>query len=419
MENKKRLKKKCIFVKGAKNAAIYDLNNKKVYSINHIGKAILEDFIIDQNRLDTKGFEYINKLYELGLIEETSTINNEIDESFSFPKISLPYVWLELTEKCNLHCIHCYGQFCTSSKISRDNFALTTQDWKQVILNLKKNGCNTIHLLGGEPLCFQGFHDVLLYAHNIGIKTIDISTNGTLVDDKFVQIVKKTNANVRMSIFGHNDSTHEAITGIKGSFQKMDKALKLLSENKINVTLYVTIMKINQQYIKEIENYASSLNHEYKGYDTVRIVKGKISCDNYVNDVEILKPRYRTSADFSVSEEQYIHNLHWNTCLGGKMAVSANGDVFPCPFIRDTVIGNVLSEDITVIMDKALPYWSMTLDHVDCCKDCEYRYACGDCRPLSKGFDGNIKSKQLRCCYDPYTGIWQDIYDCARELSEN
>jgi len=392
METMKKIKKKCIFVRGAKNAAIYDLNNKKVYSINSIGKSIIEDFIIDPNRLDTKGVEYIDKLNVLGLIEETNSINNEIDEKYSCPACNLHYAWLELTEKCNLHCIHCYGQFGTPSINFQENIALTTDDWKQVIHNLLINGCNAMQLVGGEPLCFPGFQEVLLYAYENGMKCIDIFTNGTLVDDKFIKIVKKTNANVRMSLYGHNAPTHEAVTGVKGSFQKIDTAFKLLSVNEIRVRVAVIIMKANQQHIKEIENYILSFNHLQRGYDTIRQVRGKVNSDNYVNDVEVLKPRYRTSANFSVSEEQYVQNLYWNSCWSGKIAISANGDVLPCIFSRDVVIGNVLTDDFSTILNNALPYWKMTLDQVDCCKDCEYRYACRDCRPLSKGVDGKFNS---------------------------
>ena len=40
------------------------------------------------------------------------------------------------------------------------------------------------------------------------------------------------------------------------------------------------------------------------------------------------------------------------------------------------------------------------------CKDCEYRFACKDCRPLAKSVDGCQNGKNPRCKYDPYTGNW-------------
>lgn len=55
----KSLKQKCIFVKGAKNAAIYDLKNKKIYAINHVGKSILEKFLANPNSFTLRGLNIL------------------------------------------------------------------------------------------------------------------------------------------------------------------------------------------------------------------------------------------------------------------------------------------------------------------------------------------------------------------------
>lgn len=47
---------KCYFIKGYKNAAIYDLNNNKVYSINEYGKYLIDAVITNTNiALSKKG----------------------------------------------------------------------------------------------------------------------------------------------------------------------------------------------------------------------------------------------------------------------------------------------------------------------------------------------------------------------------
>jgi len=412
----KTLKEKCKFVKGAKNAAIYDLANKKVYVLNSVGKSFVEDFVIDPTRLNPQGVEYIEKLENLGLIEENDSIRNIENEQPTCPDCHLHYVWLELTQHCNLRCVHCYGQFGSPINESSNTKAMTTEDWKRVIREIKEAGCTAIQLIGGEPLCFSNFKEILTYAHAIGMERIDIFTNGTLINESFLQLVKETRASVRVSLYGHDAHTHESVTGVKGSFQKTVTALKLLKEQDVPTTVAVIIMKANQSYIEEIKTFIESLGHVFSGYDTIRQVAGKVNNDNCITDAEILESRYHTSANFFTSEEQYAHNLHWNNCWSGKLAITDSGDLLPCIFARDTVIGNVSKESLSEGLDKALPYWSMTLDQVDGCKDCEYRYACYNCRPLAMSIGGAVDSKEPRCCYDPYEGIWRDIEECTKEL---
>jgi len=413
----KSLKKTCRFVKGAKNAAIYDLANKKVYALNATGKAIVEDFVVDPSKLNQQGVEYINRLSELDLIEDNDSVYHEECEQHIRPDCRLHYVWLELTNQCNLRCAHCYGQFGSQAAKSENTATMTTEDWKLIIREIKNAGCTEIQLIGGEPLCFSGVKEVLTYAHGIGMKRIDVFTNATLLDENFIRLAKETRANLKVSLYGHDEQTHDLFTGVKGSFKKTENALKLMREHEIPTRIAITITKANESYIDNIKGYIESIGHKYSGYDTIRQVTGNVNGDNCVTDVEILKKRYRAVADFYTSEERFAYNMYWNSCWSGKLAITDSGDVLPCTFARDTVIGNILNESLNNVLDKTQLYWSMTLDQVDVCKDCEYRYACHNCRPLAMSIGENINSKEARCCYDPYKGIWCDIRECTKELS--
>ena len=55
------INKNCHLINGAKNSAIYDLNNNKVYSINHDARIIIEKAIKKQ-KLEQEESEFICKL---------------------------------------------------------------------------------------------------------------------------------------------------------------------------------------------------------------------------------------------------------------------------------------------------------------------------------------------------------------------
>ena len=59
-------------------------------------------------------------------------------------------------------------------------------------------------------------------------------------------------------------------------------------------------------------------------------------------------------------------------------------------------------------------YWNVSKDHIEVCKDCEFRYVCTDCRAYTEkphdisGPESTNLAKPLKCGYDPYTGEWAD-----------
>jgi radical SAM protein with 4Fe4S-binding SPASM domain len=86
--------------------------------------------------------------------------------------------------------------------------------------------------------------------------------------------------------------------------------------------------------------------------------------------------------------------------------------VIPCIFARNQICGNVLQASLPAIVngEKMQNCWHTTKDKVEKCQDCEYRYACGDCRPLAQGSDSSKRwlACSSECSYNPYTGVWED-----------
>jgi radical SAM protein with 4Fe4S-binding SPASM domain len=116
----------------------------------------------------------------------------------------------------------------------------------------------------------------------------------------------------------------------------------------------------------------------------------------------------RTKPSFSTSFSSFSLFSQFNSCWFGKMAVTADGDVIPCIFARNQVAGNVNKQPLkTIIKSMSDKFWKITLDKVEVCQDCEYRFACHNCRPLAEGRFKNLLANNPRCSYNPYTGIWE------------
>jgi SPASM domain peptide maturase of grasp-with-spasm system len=103
--------------------------------------------------------------------------------------------------------------------------------------------------------------------------------------------------------------------------------------------------------------------------------------------------------------QQFMEYSQHNGCLNRKISIDVDGAIKNCPsFARS--FGTIGSTSLSEIVKRAefREVWDIRKDDVDVCKDCEFRYACTDCRAYTA--DGTLYGKPLKCGYDPYSGGW-------------
>ena len=60
---------------------------------------------------------------------------------------NLNFVWLEITGKCQLECLHCYAE----SGPGGTHGAMTAANWRRVIDECADLGVEMVQFIGGEP----------------------------------------------------------------------------------------------------------------------------------------------------------------------------------------------------------------------------------------------------------------------------
>jgi radical SAM protein with 4Fe4S-binding SPASM domain len=103
----------------------------------------------------------------------------------------------------------------------------------------------------------------------------------------------------------------------------------------------------------------------------------------------------------------FFYNHYFNPCWGNKLGIDVDGTIRPCLWSQETP-GNILEKDIRdLILDGEFDkYWELKKDDIKICKECEYRYACSDCRVEAVRQGGLFDSKTAGCKYDPVEGVW-------------
>lgn len=98
----------------------------------------------------------------------------------------------------------------------------------------------------------------------------------------------------------------------------------------------------------------------------------------------------------------------FNGCLNRKISVDVNGKIKKCPSMIE-VYGDVRSTSLIEAVQhiNLKDSWNISKDNIAICSECEYRYACSDCRAYLEN-PGDSYSKPLKCGYDPYRGVWNE-----------
>jgi molybdenum cofactor biosynthesis enzyme MoaA len=185
-----------------------------------------------------------------------------------YPLTAYPSILeLELSNTCNLECIMCYGTLSCNIRKHRDKLPPLenpygpsfVEELKEFIPYLKE-----VRFNGGEPLLIDIYYQIweLILALNPSIKII-IATNGTILNQRFKEILKKGNFHINFSIDSLHKETYEAIR-VNARFEKTIENLQFYhsfcKENNRTLCLVVNPLRNNWREMPQLIEYANELD---------------------------------------------------------------------------------------------------------------------------------------------------------------
>jgi radical SAM protein with 4Fe4S-binding SPASM domain len=420
-----QLKDGVFFVPGATRGAVLDTRSGAVYSVNEEASAALRYEVADD--------EYWEALVGLELAEPSADPalrpvpkKDDVDR--------LNFAWFEIvTDDCNERCAHCYADSMPKTYRKQQKASLlpvvdacdepakprmTHDRWLAAIAEAARLGARTCQFIGGEPFLYRGpkgetVLDLVAAARDAGFTLIEIFSNLTLITRDKALRIKELGARVATSLYSDQAEVHDAITRTPGSHAKTTGAAALLKELGVEVRAEIVLMQPNQHTIESTINFKKTRGLGDRGPDPLR-PKGRGDNPALQPDFEhLVRHGLILEPAFIASREVVAHYSAGHSCLLGKIAITEFGEVLPCIFTRNHAAGNLLvSGELAPILRNGLRrYWRATKDDVMVCRDCEYRYVCFDCRPLSEASAGGraeyLNAPYPRCTYNPYTGEWR------------
>lgn len=146
---------------------------------------------------------------------------------------------IHLNEQCNLKCVHCYRL-----DLPRGG-EMSGAEWIRILREAAEEGCMYLTISGGEPTLHRDFWAILEEAAALRYQ-VTLFTNGTHIDAEAAKRIRALALKqVEVSIHGASPETHDAFTGVRGSFEKAFAAVRRLRAEGVKTVVKMSIMKMN------------------------------------------------------------------------------------------------------------------------------------------------------------------------------
>jgi radical SAM protein with 4Fe4S-binding SPASM domain len=336
------------------------------------------DVDIETIKIDAREFYFLLELEGFVVSGETLQECNEKDLSFSYKKVEpkskkedcspnrcfetstqeffdeyfesesqLTNLHIEITSECNERCVHCYIPHENKvNNIEPDLFYnILDQCIKMNLLHLT--------LSGGEPMMHKNFIDFLNKCNEYNF-SVNVLSNLTLLNKTIIEEMKRNALlSVQVSLYSMDADIHDAITQVKGSFEKTKNAILRLRENDIPLQISCPIMKQNIYCYNDVIEWGKAHNINV-GSDYVIIARYNHTTQNLsnrlsINDVkEVINQRIFNEPQYlEVMEKEAEQKKNMNpddfvcSVCHSSICIAENGNVYPCAGWQDYVVGNV------------------------------------------------------------------------------
>jgi radical SAM protein with 4Fe4S-binding SPASM domain len=321
---------------------------------------------------------------------------------------------IELTERCNNDCIHCYINRPANDPSARKR-EMTTVQVKDVLKQAADLGCLQVRFTGGEPLLRSDFEEVYVFARQLGLK-VWLFTSGRPITphlaDLFVRIPLLRV--IEITVYGMRRESYEAVTRAPGSFAQFQRALNLLRERNIPFVVKWVHLPPNKHETNEFEAWAKTIPWMTRPPVCTMFLDLRNRRDDAEKDASIkglrVSPqeglammtrdaaKYRRDVEGFASKFMGPHGDRLFHCGAGKcICVDAYGRVQPCMSIRapewtvNLISGTSTVRDGSASLADALTQFSQLRDLR--ANNPEYLHRCARC--FLKGLCEQCPAKSL------------------------
>lgn len=368
-----------------------------------------------------------------------------------FPKIN----WM-ITGKCNYNCLHCFNAADNAPLMSE----WSLEESEKLLDEAQMCGVNSFTITGGEPMLHPHFFEILEQIYKRDMFVDEINTNGYFINKQTLERMMKIGIHPIIKISFDGIGHHNWLRNRKGAEEDTLRAIRLCREEGFKVMVQTNVHRNNLDTLLETAKLMDSL-----GVRMMRIIRtteaprwiqnggnAALGITEYYDrmlefaiqymqtdcNMEVIiwqfMNLYPASGSYSLVPVLYNTNNYRDSvpvCKGnrGKIAIAANGNVFPCHQMsgyyekHGDVLGNVKTDSLQAILQDSryLCEVCTTVDiikeHDRKCANCKFFINCaGGCRAIALALTGDKLAADPSKCQFFEGGYYEKIVEAMGSL---
>lgn len=291
------------------------------------------------------------------------------------PVPSLRYLELQITDRCNLRCRHCYIAESGGNELSVPLIGDILREFEEM------QGLRVL-ITGGEPLLHSGFRELNEMLPHFSLRKI-LFTNGLLLRQELLEGLNVDE--VQISIDGMEEA-HNSLRG-EGTFKTAITSVARCLDSGFDVSVSTMVHAGNLDDFDEMERLFRTLGVKDWTVD-VPCITGRLAGDD---GFQVMPEKggkylgYGYGGGLHAGEPGFACGLH-------LMSVTADGRVSKCTFYSDRPAGRI-EEGLKECWKRVAP---VRLDALKC--DCKHRETCrGGCRYRAEVLGDPLGKDLYRC----------------------
>lgn len=331
------------------------------------------------------------------------------------------------THICNLACSYCYNDDVRDPIMRRSTLERTIGQTFDYVRRYHRGRTVSFIWHGGEPLVAgREFFEAAVELQRDLAEGVpchnSIQTNGTLIDEKWIELFRREDFAVSISVDGpaHLHDRYRVDHAGKGSHHRVMRAIESVQDAGIPLGVCVVISRSNIDHIDELYEFLTSRGLRF---NIIPLNRSGAARDAYaevgLEAAEYADAWIRMYDRWFDADEEYTYCSDFvfktrailagrpadciglSNCSDSNISVDPVGDVYPCATLSGSTrsrYGNLVEQDLDEIMAGivATSYRSRPVDPQ--CAKCKWQHVChGGCLARAEKFYGDPSQRDYYC----------------------
>lgn len=315
---------------------------------------------------------------------------------------------VDLTDRCNERCIHCYIPKGGGRLIDEDVFYKAVKEFREA------QGL-TLFVSGGECMLHPQFAPFLRFAKDLNLNIV-VMSNLTLCDVRMVSVLQEIDPQfVNVSLYSMDAAIHDSITCVPGSWQKTMNAILALCEAGVPARLATPVMRANKDSLPALHQFATE-HHLHLIPDCDIFGRIDHDCSNQQNGLSseemecVLKTNPRLFYKMPADAGRCACDAKVCDIGDARLNLNAAGDYYPCDGFHGMALGNAVTDALMDVWNGEKLNKLRALKNKDfgACATCANRAWCKVCPMRNFNETGDIFTHTPARC--AATAIYRKVF---------